>query len=95
MSKILTFLRTLQSNPWFITLAIHAWLGALLVLYFGVKFPTHRVLICVIGVLVAAAKEFVYDHHWEIPPQPYKNGAQDFAGYMIGGIIAIGAWLSL
>jgi hypothetical protein len=91
--KLLTFLRSFQSSPLFSNLAIHAWLAAFLVFAFGVKFPAHRVLICVVGVIVAAAKEFIYDHRWEIPPQPYKNGAQDFAGYMIGVALAIIAWL--
>jgi hypothetical protein len=93
MTKILTFLRSFQNSPLFANLAIHAWLAAFLVFAFGVKFPTHRALICVVGIVVAAAKEFLWDHWLEIPPQPYKNGAQDFAGYLIGGALAIIAWL--
>jgi hypothetical protein len=93
--KLLTFLRTFQSNPWFVTLAIHAWLAYGLVFTLGVKYPSHRLLICVCGVLVAAAKEFWIDHRYELPPQPYANGAQDFAGYLIGGALAIIAWALL
>ncbi len=91
--KLLTFLRTFQSNPWFVTLAIHAWFGYGLAFTLGVKYPDHRLLICAGGVLAAALKEFVFDHRYEIPPQPYKNGAQDFAGYLLGGALAVLAWI--
>jgi hypothetical protein len=73
----------------FANLAIHAWLGAFLTYAFLTKYPGHVLLISGIGIVVAALKEFVYDHNWEIPPQPYKNGFQDFSGYMIGGALGL------
>jgi hypothetical protein len=93
MSKLLTFLRSFQNSPLFANLAIHAWLGYGIAFTLGVRFPSHRLLICVCGVLAAAFKEFFFDHRYELPPQPYPNAAQDFAGYMIGGALAILMWL--
>ncbi len=93
MNKFLTFLRSFQTNPLFTTLAIHAWLAAWLVTAFGVAFPAHRIAILVSGVAVASLKEFWIDHRYEVPPQPYKNAAQDFAGYILGGLLGVVTWL--
>jgi hypothetical protein len=93
MNKILTFLRSFQNSPLFANLAIHALGGYAIAFTIGVRFPSHRIAICVYGVFAAAAKEFWFDHRYQIPPQPYANGSQDFYGYMIGGVVAILMWL--
>lgn len=95
MSKLLTFLRSFQNSPVFANLAIHAWAAAWLVTVAGVHFSAHRAAVLGVAVAIAAAKEFWFDHNYEIPPQPYANAAQDFYGYLVG--IALGAlsWLVL
>ncbi len=91
----MTLLRSFQSSPLFANLAIHAWLAAWIVTAAGVKWPSHRIAVLAVGVALAAAKEFWFDHRYEIPPQPYKNAAQDFAGYVIGGALGVLTWFWL
>jgi hypothetical protein len=49
-------------------------------------------------VLFAALKEYVYDAHFEEPPQTWRDNTQDFVGYCCGialawGIIGASSWL--
>ncbi len=94
-SRVLKFLRSFQGSPLFANLAIHAWLAAWLVTAFGVAFPHYRIVVLAVGIALAAAKEFWFDHRYEIPPQPYKNAAQDFAGYVLGGVLGMLTWWAL
>lgn len=93
MNKILNFLRTFQNSPLFANLALHAWAGAFTTFFFGVKYAAHRPFVVAVAVAVFAFKEFFFDHRYEIPAQSYRDGAQDFYGYMIGIGFAIGAWV--
>ncbi len=82
-------LGTFQNTSLFNNLAIHAWFGYGVIFTLGTWWPTHRLLQCALAALVAAAKEFIFDARYETPPQPFLNGAGDFAGYVLGGVLAM------
>lgn len=91
--NVITFLRSFQNSPLFANLAIHAWLAAFLVSVALGK-GLHLGPVIAGALALAALKEFWFDHRYEIPPQPYANAAQDFAGYVIGIALGVGAWLA-
>jgi hypothetical protein len=91
MSKLLTFLRSFQSGPFFQKYALHAWFAALVIVFFGARFPHHRTVVVAAGLIATALKEFGFDMHWQIPVQTFAEALEDFEGYLIGG--TLGAFL--
>lgn len=55
-------------------------------------FCVHHGLPWWLALILAAAKEFVFDIRYEKnPPQTYTDGALDFMGYAVG--VGLGVWL--
>jgi len=47
-------------------------------------------LLLALLILYAAIKEFWFDATYEIPKQTLNDNVQDFVGYAVGGVLAIG-----
>lgn len=48
-------------------------------------------IVSVVGIALAAAKEFFYDARFEQnPPQTFSDNMTDFVGYVLG---VVGAWI--
>jgi ABC-type glycerol-3-phosphate transport system substrate-binding protein len=77
---------SITTNPEFVAANSHIWFAYAVVLTF------HASPWAVGGMLVAAAvKEFVVDHLWETPPQPFSENLKDWLGYAGGTGLAIAA----
>jgi len=86
MSWFADLQNSLNHNPRFVTIAVHAPFGAHLV-YFGQK-VTHTPVWVNALILMAYAtwKEFYFDTRYESPPQTYTDAGWDYAGWTIGAV---------
>lgn len=48
--------------------------------------------VLVAGVALAALKEFWYDMKWELPRQTWGDSLMDFAFYVLGALVGVGAF---
>ncbi len=76
-------------NPAFVTAMAHMWF-AFSVLAVAARYGITLWVAVPLFVVLAAAKEFVFDLKFETtPPQTVFTSAEDFAEYMLGVLAAI------
>jgi hypothetical protein len=83
-------LSTFQRSAFFLTYSQHAWLGALLTLFALLHLPWWLVLVG--GPALAAAKEFLFDHYVQDPPESFASGWTGVKGYLMGVGLGFFAW---
>ena len=80
-----------MSNVQFLAFMAHsAWFAVALLavgMFSGYSYATLGIFSLAM-VLLAACKEFIYDHFWEVPVQTNADDWQDFIGYVSGLALA-------
>ena len=87
MSKLTAFISGVGENPKFIVFIAHSGVAATVILLFS---GWHQYAAAGVAVLLATAKEFLYDLKYEItPPQTIADSTGDFIGYLTGIAFAL------
>lgn len=86
---ILTKLGSIGESPDFVAFMAHSCFA-----FAAISFAhTHLSVAVIVSIVLAAVKEFVFDLKYETtPPQTVKDSALDFAGYLVGIVVAWGFW---
>jgi hypothetical protein len=86
-----TRIAAFTESPNFIAFNAHCF-GAAFSMAWAAHFGFHLLPTVILGVALAAGKEFWWDLNYETaPPQTWRDSALDFLGYLCG--IAIGAYM--
>ncbi len=87
MSKLTALISGIGENPTFIAFMAHSGVAATVLLLFS---GWHQYAAAGVAVILAGAKEFLYDLKYETtPPQTLAMSAGDFAGYLTGIAFAL------
>lgn len=90
LSKIEAWIAKIGVQPWWIALNAHCWFAFSVTIVFG-----HYRWFLPLAISLAAFKEYYLDARNEVPKQTFADNTEDFAGYMLGILLAFGymTWL--
>lgn len=67
----------------------HFWFACSFVFVMCLFFPAQWFWWPIVVILLAAAKEFGFDHNFETPPEPFARGITTFMYYTAGGMFPL------
>jgi hypothetical protein len=74
---------SITTNPEFVAFNAHVWFA------YAVVYTLHSTPVAIVCMIIAAAiKEFWIDHLYEVPQQDFNENLDDFAGYVLGVMLA-------